>query len=351
MSEERPTVEGLSQDPVLLTVEARAHGWRVDHYLARLYPNYSRVLLQRAIDEHAVLLNGLPVKRARRLRVNDRLSVQLPEQPDYTVAPEDLPLDVLHEDEWLIVINKPADMIVHPGRGNTTGTLAAALQFHFDRLSDVAGQRRPGIVHRLDRHTTGVIVVAKDNQVHHRLSRQFEQRTVTKQYVALVRGHVDLESDWIETHVKVNPYHRERMMVCVEEPNARVATTYYEVAERFDGYTLVDLFPKTGRTHQLRVHMAHLGHPLVADHPYGGGERLRLSEIARPPESPEATTGDEDDTLISRQALHAQRISFRHPGTNEPVEFMAPLPSDLVGTIDALRHHRPFSTERGTLRT
>jgi 23S rRNA pseudouridine1911/1915/1917 synthase len=344
MSEEQATGDGLSQNPVLLTVEARAHGWRVDHYLARLYPNYSRVLLQRAIDERAVLVNGLPVKRARRLRVNDRLSVQLPDEPDYTVAPEDLPVDVLHEDEWLIVLNKPADMIVHPGRGNTTGTLAAALQFHFDRLSDVAGQRRPGIVHRLDRHTSGVIVVAKDNQVHHRLSRQFEQRTVSKQYTALVRGHVDLESDWVETHVRVNPYHRERMMVCADEPNARVATTYYEVAERFDGFTLVDLFPKTGRTHQLRVHMAHLGHPIVADHQYGGGERLRVCEIVRHSAASEATTDDEDDTLISRQALHAQRLSFQHPGTNERVEFVAPLPNDIVTTVDALRRHRSLST-------
>ena len=337
MSGEQAAGEELSRDPELLTVEARAHGWRIDHYLVRLYPNYSRALLQRAIDEHAVLVNGLPVKRARRLRVNDRISVRLPEEPDYTVAPEDLPLEVLHEDDWLIVLNKPADMIVHPGRGNTTGTLAAALQFHFDRLSDVAGQRRPGIVHRLDRHTTGVIVVAKDNQVHHRLSRQFEQRTVAKQYLAVVRGHVDLESDWIETHVRVNPYHRERMMVCAEEPNARLATTYYEVSERFDGFTLVKLFPKTGRTHQLRVHMAHLGHPIVADRQYGGGDRLRRSETARHAEPPEATTGEEDDTLISRQALHAQRLSFRHPGTNESVEFVAPLPNDMATTIDALR--------------
>lgn len=344
MCDEQATDGGLSQEPVQLTVEARAHGWRVDHYLARLYPNYSRALLQKAIDEQAVLLNGLPVKRARRLRVNDRISLRLPEKPDYTVAPEDLPLDVLHEDQWLIVLNKAADMIVHPGRGNTTGTLAAALQFHFDQLSDVAGRHRPGIVHRLDRHTSGVIVVAKDNQVHHRLSRQFEQRTVTKQYVAVVRGHVDLDSDWIETHVRVHPYHREKMTVCADEPNARVAKTYYEVAQRFEGFTLVNLFPKTGRTHQLRVHLAHLGHPIVADHQYGGGDRLRLSEIVREPSPADATSAGEDDTLISRQALHAQRLSFRHPGTNAAVEFIAPLPDDMAQTIDSLRRHRLLET-------
>ena len=330
----------LSTDPLLLTVEARAHGWRLDHYLARLFPNYSRALLQKAIDEQAVLLNGLPVKRARRLRINDRLSVRLPDEPDDSIEPEDLPLTILHEDEWLVVLNKQPDMIVHPGRGNTRGTLAAALQFHFDGLSDAAGQHRPGIVHRLDRDTSGVIVVAKNNQVHGRLSRQFEDRTVAKQYVAIVRGHVDYDSDWIETHIKVNPYHREKMIVCPEEDRARIATTFYEVAERFDGYTLVNLFPKTGRTHQLRVHMTHLGFPIVADRQYGGGDKLSLSDVVVDSPSADATSAAADDTLISRQALHAHRLAFRHPGTNQPVEFVAPLPADIQKTLDALRTYR-----------
>lgn len=327
----------LSAEPALHTVEARAHGWRLDHYLTRLYPNYSRVLLQRAISDGSVLLNGLTAKPSRRLRVNDRISIRLPEEPDYTVAPEDLPLDILHEDEWLVVVNKSADMIVHPGRGNTTGTLAAALQFHFDKLSDVAGQHRPGIVHRLDRHTSGVLVIAKDNQVHHRLSKQFEQRTVTKQYRAIVRGVVERDSDWIETHVRVNPHHREKMMVCEKGGNARPATTFYEVDERFDGFTSVRLFPKTGRTHQLRVHMTHLGHPIIADRQYNGGDRLRLSDLAS-----EATAGDEDDTLIVRQALHAHRLSFLHPATNEQVEYIAPLPDDMARTLATIERLRPL---------
>ncbi|MGE4001509.1 MAG: RluA family pseudouridine synthase, partial [Planctomycetaceae bacterium] len=283
--------EDLSAEPALHTVEARAHGWRIDHYLARLYSNYSRALLQRAITDGGVLLNGLPVKPARRLHVNDRISIRLPEEPDYTVPPENLPLDVLYEDQWLVVVNKAAGMIVHPGRGNPVGTLAAALQFHFDQLSDVAGKHRPGIVHRLDRDTSGVLVVAKDNQVHHRLSRQFEQRSVTKEYRAIVRGTIDLDSDWIETHIRVNPVHREKMMVSPAEGHARPAATFYEVDERFDGFTHVRLFPKTGRTHQLRVHMTHIGHPLVADRQNGGGDRLRLSELAP---TPDATNGGED---------------------------------------------------------
>lgn len=338
--------EKLSNEPVLLTVEARAHGWRLDHYLVRLYPNYSRALLQKAIDEQTVLLNGLPAKRARRLRVNDRLSVRLPDEPDDSIEPEDLPLSILHEDEWLIVLNKQPDMIVHPGRGNTTGTLAAALQFHFNDLSDVAGQHRPGIVHRLDRDTSGVIVVAKDNQVHGRLSKQFEQRTVKKQYVALVKGHVDYESDWIRTYVKVHPYYREKMTVCAEEERARKASTFYEVAERFDGYTFVNLFPRTGRTHQLRVHMAHLGFPIVADRQYGGGEQLVLSELtpllsgSADEAAADATSAAADDTLIARQALHAHRLEFEHPGTHQRVEFVAPLPDDIQRTLEAMRQYR-----------
>lgn len=335
----------LSNEPLELTVEARAHGWRLDHYLARLFPNYSRALLQKAIDEQAVLLNGLPVKRARRLRVNDRLSVRLPQEPDDSIEPEDLPLSILHEDRWLVVLNKQPDMIVHPGRGNIRGTLAAALQFHFDSLSDAAGQHRPGIVHRLDRDTSGVLVVAKDNQVHGRLSRQFEQRTVTKQYVALVKGHVDFESDRIETFVKVHPYYRERMTVCAEEDRARKATTFYEVAERYRGYTLVNLFPRTGRTHQLRVHMAHLGFPIVADRLYGGGRELRRSELSPAAIPADATSSGSDDTLIARQALHAHRLAFRHPGTNEPVEFVAPLPDDMQRTIEAMRQLTSGATE------
>ncbi len=327
--------DDLSAEPALHTVEARAHGWRLDHYLARLYPNYSRVLLQRAVTDGSVLLNGLEAKPARRLRVNDRISIRLPEEPDYTVAPEDLPLDILHEDDWLVVVNKAADMIVHPGRGNTQGTLAAALQFHFDTLSDIAGQHRPGIVHRLDRHTSGVLVIAKDNQVHHRLSKQFEERTVKKQYRAIVRGVVQRDSDWIETHIRVNPHHREKMMVCEAGGNARPATTFYEVDERFDGFTSIRLFPRTGRTHQLRVHMTHIEHPIIADRQYGGGDQLRLSDLIA-----EATANDTNDTLIDRQALHAHRLSFLHPATNEPVEFVAPLPDDMTMTLESLRRHR-----------
>jgi 23S rRNA pseudouridine1911/1915/1917 synthase len=327
------TLPDAADPPIELTVESRAHGWRVDHYLSRLFPNYSRALFQKAIEQQAILVNGIPVKRARRLRVNDRLYVRLPQLPDNSLPPEEIPLDILFEDEAIVVLNKPAGLIVHPGKGNYRGTLAGALQFHFDRLSDVAGRLRPGIVHRLDRDTSGVLVVAKDNQVHDRLSRQFESREVSKEYRAIVCGRVELDSDYIETHMRVHPKQREKMSVCGPGGNAREASTFYEVLERFDDFTYVRLRPKTGRTHQLRVHMRHLGHAILGDRLYGGRPMLRRRDITGRDDSAACST----DLLIDRQALHAFRLRFRHPRSGQPQEFEAPLPQDFQATLDALR--------------
>jgi 23S rRNA pseudouridine1911/1915/1917 synthase len=348
-----PLPDELSDEPIQLTVEARAHGWRVDHYLARLFPNYSRGVFQRAIAAEAVLVNGLPVKPSRRLRVNDRLSVSILEQPDERIEPEDIPLELIYEDDVLAVVNKPAGMVTHPSKGQMRGTLAAAVQFHFDRLSDVAGRLRPGIVHRLDRDTTGVILIAKSNQTHHRLSAQFERREVRKEYRALVRGEIDRQSDVIDTFLRVHPRAREKMIVCGDAEGARRAVTQYEVLERFQGFTYVRLLPQTGRTHQLRVHMQHIGHPIVADRLYAGHGELRVSEL-RVGESAEPGSiagslashrSTTDDTLIDRQALHAYRLEVRHPVTDRPLIFEAALPEDLSRTLDALRRYRAVRRE------
>lgn len=325
-------------------VEARAHGWRVDHYLVRLYPNFSRAAFQRVLEADAVLINGLPVKMSRRLRVNDVLQFHLPETPDRTLPAEDIPLDILYDDDSLIVINKAANMIVHPGRGNYLGTLAGALQFHFDQLSDVAGKLRAGIVHRLDRDTSGVLVVAKDNTVHHHISRQFEERTVEKEYRAITWGEISFDRDYIETHVRVSNRNRERMMVCPEGGNSRHAATFYEVLERFQGFSFVRLCPQTGRTHQLRVHMHHLGHPIVADRLYEGHSSLSRSDLID--DLPE----DQDEVLISRQALHALKLGFDHPVTGKRMEFEAPLPLDFQRTLDAIREHRAKPARRAPVR-
>ena len=305
--------------PIRVTVESRAHGWRLDHYLVRLYPNFSRSQFQSSIAAEAVTVNGLPAKSSRRLRVNDVVELSLPEDAAPRVEPEDLPLSVIYEDEHLVAIDKPADMIVHPGRGQTTGTLVAALQFHFDSLSDVGGTLRPGIVHRLDRDTTGVIVVAKNNQVHHKLSRQFELREVTKRYHAICWGRVELDSDYIETHVGVSRRNREKMRVVPAGGKSRHAETFYEVIERFDRTSYLRLSPRTGRTHQLRVHMAHLNHPILADRLYGGDR----------PEGRELP--------IRRQALHARSLEVTHPVTGKAIRFEAPLPEDFCQVLECLR--------------
>lgn len=320
-----------TQETIGLTVEARAHGWRLDHYLSRLYPNFSRAAFQRAIEDQAVTVNGLAAKTSRRLRVNDAISFRLPAQADNSVVPEDLPLDIMYDDEWLVVINKASNMIVHPGRGNYRGTLTGALQFHFDKLSDVAGKYRAGIVHRLDRDTSGVLVVAKDNTVHGHLSKQFEERTVEKEYRALVWGEVGFDRDYLETHVRVSLRNRERMMVCPPGNHSRHAATYYEVLERHRGFTWMRLCPQTGRTHQLRVHMHHLGHPIVADRLYEGRNCLRKSDLA------DNVSAEADEVYLERQALHALKLSFNHPVTGERMEFEAPLAPDIQRALDAVR--------------
>ena len=332
---EEPADDGENtSETIKVVVEDRAHGWRIDHYLTRLHPNFSRVAFQRVIDDKGVLVNGLPVKISRRLRVNDCVEFRLPTNPDRTLPPEDIPLDILYDDESLIVINKPANMIVHPGRGNYMGTLAGALQFHFDKLSDVAGKYRAGIVHRLDRDTSGVLVVAKDNTVHSNLSSQFEERSVEKEYRAIVWGEVAFDRDFIETHVRVSQRNRERMMVCPEGGNSRFAATFYEVLERHRGFSFMRLCPQTGRTHQLRVHLHHLGHSVVADRLYEGRSALKLSDLV------ENLPADQDETLIARQALHALRLCFNHPVTGQRLEFEAPLPEDFQRALTAIRTHR-----------
>ncbi len=324
-----PSIDGCQVTPVQLTVEPRAHGWRLDHYLSRLFGNHSRAHLQKAIDSGQVQLNGMQAKPSRRLRVNDRIDVDLQPADERHFEPEDIPIDVLFEDDYLVVVNKAANMVVHPGRGTYSGTLAAALQFHFDQLSDIGGRHRPGIVHRLDRDTTGVILIAKDNQIHQKLSSQFEQRLVKKEYRAIVRGIPELHSDYIRTHVCVHKRAREKMMVCSPGGKSREAVTFYRTAESFSRFALMELHPHTGRTHQLRVHMQHIGTPIIADRQYIGENCFTKGQA----------TGDatDDEVLMHRQALHAFRLTIRHPVSGKTITFEAPLPPDMQQTLDVLR--------------
>jgi 23S rRNA pseudouridine1911/1915/1917 synthase len=324
----------LSRVPTEFTVKARMEGKRVDAYLSSRYPDYSRSVMQKVIDAGAVLVNGQPVKASYRVRIGDVIRIWLPELADDAPVPEDIPISVAFEDDALTVVNKPAGMVVHPAKGNWTGTLVNALQFHYDTLSTVGGENRPGIVHRLDRDTTGLLLVAKTDQAHRALAAQFERRTVSKEYLALVYGVPSRDGDYIERTIGFHPTSREKMAIRNPEDGGKAAVTFYQVVERFRGFAYVRCKPQTGRTHQLRVHMAHVGHPIVADKAYSGRDRLTLGDLAGP------TAPDAGRVLIDRQALHAHTLRLTHPVSGQPMEFVAPLPEDMARTLEALREHR-----------
>lgn len=309
-------------------------GQRLDQYLVAQFPDHSRSTIQRTIESGDALVNGKTVKPSYKVRHGDQITVEFP-PPLYNDEPpaEDIPLEVLYEDEWLAVINKPADMVVHPAKGNWRGTLVNALRFHFEKLSGVNGEYRSGIVHRLDRDTTGVIVIAKDEQVHSALGIQFEMREIYKEYHALTAGVLDRDSDYIERRIKKHPHDRVKMAVTDDEEEGKSASTFYEVIERFRGYTYCRVHPKTGRTHQIRVHLGSVGCPVLADKVYGGRDRIRLSELC-------ADVSEEEDVeLITRQALHAHRLRFTHPKTQETLDVQAPLPEDFLRLLNSLREH------------
>ena len=328
--------EGSSQeDSFQGTASEEHHDWRLDHWLVAHYAGYSRSQWQKAISAGLVRINAEAVKPSHRLRAGDQIAGRFPEQQKTEIVPTAIDLNFIYEDEHLVVVDKPANLIVHPGKANYSGTLANALVHHFTTLSKTGGEHRPGIVHRLDRDTTGVIVIARSDRIHDHLSGQFENRTVEKEYRAIVWGEVNFDSDYIETHIRAHAKNRERMVVCSEEPEARHASTYYEVLERFRGFTYLKLLPKTGRTHQLRVHLQHIRHPIVADRLYGGRAKLMLSDVV---ESKEHFR--EDRLLIARQALHAHRLCLDHPVTGKRMEFVSPLPEDMQTTLNTIREHR-----------
>lgn len=325
---------------VELDVRLKVDGARLDQYLSAQYTDYSRSLIQTAIAEGVVLVNGRPSKASYKVRTGDHISIRLPDRPAAEPIAEDIPLTVLYEDEFLALVDKPSDMVVHPAKGNWTGTLVNALQHRFAHLSREAGAYRAGIVHRLDRDTSGVILVAKEEQTHRDLSMLFETRQVFKEYAAVTAGVIDRDSDYIEAKIGRHPHDRIKMIAVEhtdddeDESEAKDACSFYEVVERFRGFTFVRVQPRTGRTHQIRVHLASIGHPVVADKVYAGHDRVRLSDLAA------GTPAEADEVLLARQALHAHRIRFRHPRTGRWLEVEAPLPPDIRRVLDALRVHR-----------
>ncbi len=314
---------------------------RVDRYLVDRIPFLSRTSLQHIIKEHAVTVNGRAPKPSTRLHAGDEVVVVLPPPPSTEIPAEDIPLNVLYEDDALIVIDKRDDIIVHPARGNRSGTLINALAYHFQHrsrgeLSNVGEAfARPGVVHRLDRHTSGALVFAKSETAHWRLAKQFEQRQVNKRYLAVVHGQVEPLADVIDIPLGKHPTAKHKYAVRWDD-TGKSAVTIYRVREVYTDFTLVELELKTGRTHQIRVHMSHLGYPLVGDDMYGG-RHLTVGDVTGP-----AGQGDRSprDSLMPRQALHAALLGFTHPMTNEPMTFQAPLADDLRDLVALLRTYR-----------
>ncbi len=304
---------------------------RIDKYLHGRFSNYSRVKIQGAIKAGGVRVNGMPVKCSFQLNHGDRIDMTLPELPSKHIIPEDIPLDIIYEDDDLIIVNKPADMIVHPARGHNRGTLVNALVYYSDELSSGQANFRPGIVHRLDRNTTGVLIVAKNDEAQWKIGRQFHDRTIEKAYLAIVHGTPELSADRISIALGVHPNMRDKY--AIRPVTGKEAVTFYETLEEFRGFALLGLTPKTGRTHQLRVHLSHLKHPIVADDMYDG-------KLVYPWQ-----LKDEEPTVeepvMKRTALHAAKIRFRHPTTGQHVCFEAPLPEDMQNFLDLLRKHRP----------
>jgi 23S rRNA pseudouridine1911/1915/1917 synthase len=290
-----------------------AAGLRLDVFLARQMPDWSRSQVQRLIRAGRVTVGSRPARKAgEEIRAGERVRVEA-EREDLRAAPEALPLDIVYEDDDLLVVNKPAGMVVHVGAGVTSGTLVNALLHHVGGLSSAGGELRPGIVHRLDKLTSGLVVVAKNDSAHRALAAQFKSREVHKTYLTLVHGRVTREAGEINKPIGRDPVRRTRMKA--GGIGAREALTRFRVTRRFPHFTLLEAQPHTGRTHQIRVHLASLGNAIVGDKTYGAPGRLRLE-------------GREVATL-PRTFLHAAALEFRHPRTNEPVSFRVPLPPDL----------------------
>jgi len=298
---------------------------RLDSFLASQLTEVSRTRVQRAITDGDILVNEHVVKPGYRLREGDQIEIDLPEPPLVELVPEPIPLNILYEDDELIVVSKAAGMVVHPGAGIDSGTLAHALVYHFNTLSGAAGRIRPGIVHRLDKDTSGLLVVAKNDVAHERLSDQFRDRQVFKRYITLVYGRVSGERGEIQERLGRSSHNRTKMAV-LKGGAGRTAHTIFEVAGRYQDFTLLKVQIKTGRTHQIRVHLAHIGHPVVADATYGGGRENSIPNtvIRRAVQS------------LGRQFLHSAELSFNHPSSGQRLEFTSPLALELAEFLAGL---------------
>lgn len=315
-----------------LVVTAGETPKRLDLFLANREPTLSRSALQRLIQDRRITINGLPVKPSQKIKPGDRIILEIPRPEPLELKPEPIPLDVLYEDEAILVLNKPAGLVVHPAPGHWSGTLVNALLHHFDSpqgsLSTIGGKERPGLVHRLDKETSGVMVVAKTDEAHRSLAAQFKQHSITRVYEALAWGAIKKSEGMIELAIGRDVKERKKFSARTARPKA--SATVYRVIKRLGKLaTFVELFPRTGRTHQIRVHLAAVGHPVLGDPTYGGRKVQELEGVQ-----------------IPRVMLHARTLGFLHPTTGRHMGYSSPLPLDISAIIDALEHIA--STARST---
>lgn len=302
-------------------------GSRLDLFLSRMSLELSRNQVQRLIDNNCILVNEKPQKASYRLRSKDQVLVSVPPAPPSQLEPEPLSLDVVFEDDHLIAINKPPGLVVHPATSHRTSTLVHGLLHHCDHLADLGGPLRPGIVHRLDKDTSGIIVVAKENSAYRHLSRQFKEKLVYKEYSALVYGHLRQSSGQFTDPIRRHPKNRKKMGIIA---GGREASTLWWLELLFGEVSLVKVVIKTGRTHQIRVHFAHARHPVVGDATYGGKKRVK--SVQNPLMRARLSK-------VKRQMLHARRLALEHPATGETLDLSAPLPEDMSELIEFLRKY------------
>ncbi len=316
----------MSNRTEIFIVEESRPGVRFDFFLREKFPSASRGALQRLIAQGHVLVNGMPVKATHSPRAGEQVHVHWPQPKPPVAQPEDLPLDILFEDTSVLVLNKPPGLVIHPAAGHEEHTLVNALLHHCkDSLSGIGGVLRPGIVHRLDKDTTGCLIVAKNDAAHLALSKQFSERQVDKIYNAIVCGAVNRDSGEIRAPIARHTLHRKRM--AVRDDNGRAAHTSYSVIERLNSASFVEARIHTGRTHQIRVHFEYLGYPVVGDMTYGLKQNKKLAEA----------TGFKPPRIL----LHARELSFTHPVTEKQMNFEAPLPKDFREALKALRLSPP----------
>ncbi|HLT51267.1 MAG TPA: RluA family pseudouridine synthase [Arenibacter sp.] len=311
---------------------------RIDKYLMNFIENATRNKIQQAAKDGSIWVNGITVKQNYRVKAGDQIRVLFAHPPhELLLAPENIPLDIVYEDTVLLVVNKPAGMVVHPGHGNYSGTLINALLYHIEHLPKNSNER-PGLVHRIDKDTSGLLVVAKTEAAMTHLAKQFFEKTSEREYIALVWGNMEEDQGTIEGHIARNPKNRLQMMVFPDGDQGKEAVTHYKVLERLGYVTLISCNLETGRTHQIRVHLKHIGHTLFNDERYGGEKVLKGTSFTKYKQFV-----DNAFKILPRQALHAKTLGFVHPVSGKYMRFDSEVPGDMMECIEKWRHYARHS--------